>query len=174
MKYIQKQFTTNKNINEVFDIIYNSDDNIFSNVYAVNSWERSDWIVKRNIKQKSENICIYLDNLPDKLVEFTIEKNKELKLKIRNKVRKDLLRTKKIKTKISILNINPIIKAIITGLHLIKIKLVTELQTIEENKTHVNIQVFVSLFIPEKDAIEAFVEEISEALVNSLQQRLTL
>jgi hypothetical protein len=174
MRYIQKQFTTNKTINEVFDIIYNSDDSIFSNVYAVNAWERSDWIVKRNIKQKSENICIYLDTLPDKLVEFTIEKNKELKLKIRNKVRKDLLRTKKIKTKLSILNINPIIKAIITGLHLIKIKILTELQTIEENKTHVNIQVFVSLFIPEKDAIEAFVEEISEALVNSLQQRLTL
>jgi hypothetical protein len=174
MRYIQKQFTTNKTINEVFDIIYNSDDSIFSNVYAVNAWERSDWIVKRNIKQKSENICIYLDTLPDKLVEFTIEKNKELKLKIRNKVRKDLLRTKKIKTKLSILNINPIIKAIITGLHLIKIKILTELQTIEENKTHVNIQVYVSLFIPEKDAIEAFVEEISEALVNSLQQRLTL
>jgi oligoribonuclease NrnB/cAMP/cGMP phosphodiesterase (DHH superfamily) len=172
MKYIQKHFIANKHINDVFDIIYNNDENIFSKVYAVDFWEKCDWVIKRNIKQKSENMTIYLDSLPDKLVDFTTDKTKQLVLKVKSKVRKDLLNTKKIKTRVSIMNINPIIKAIITGLHLIKIKMVVDLQTVDENKTSVNIQVFVSLFIPEKEVIEAFIEELSEALVKNLQERL--
>lgn len=172
MKYIQKSFTANKNINDVFDIIYNSDETIFSKVYAVDLWEKSDWCVRRNIKQKSECMTIYMDSLPDKLAEFTIEKNKQLCIKIKSKVKKDLLQAKKVKTKISILNINPIIKVIITGLHLIKIQLVTELLSVDEGNTRVNIQIFVSLFIPDKEAIENFVEELSETLVKSLEARL--
>ncbi len=172
MKFIQKHFIVNKNIKDVFDIIYNSDENIFSKVYAIDFWEKSDWIVKRNIKQKSENITIYLDSLPDKLAEFTTDKTKQLALKLKSKVRRDLLNTKKIKTRITITNINPIIKAIITGLHLIKIKMVLDLQTVDKIKTDVNIQIFVSLFIPEKGTIENFVEELSESMVVNLQERL--
>jgi hypothetical protein len=173
MKYIQNHFIANKHIQDVFDIIYNNDENIFSKVFAVNFWEKYDWVTKRNIKQRTENMTIYLDSLPDKLNEFTTDKTKQLALKIKNKVRKDLLHTKKIKTRVSIMNINPIIKAIITGLHLIKIKLVVDLQTVNKNTTDVNIQIFISLFIPEKETIEAFIEELSEALVKNLQERLT-
>jgi hypothetical protein len=50
--------------------------------------------------------------------------------------------------------------------------MVLDLQTVDKIKTDVNIQIFVSLFIPEKETIENFVEELSESMVVNLQERL--
>jgi hypothetical protein len=63
------------------------DDNMFSNVYKIIEWNMSEWFIKNGVKQKKEDIYLYVESLPDYFKQYTVENDKFLRICVKHKIK---------------------------------------------------------------------------------------
>ena len=80
---------TNAVMNSIFSC--DEDDDLFNNVYKTIKWEMSEWFIKKGVKQKKEDIYIYVETLPDYFKSYTVENDKFLRICIKHKICKSHL-----------------------------------------------------------------------------------
>lgn len=169
---IEKVATVHKNITEVFHKLFEENQAIFDSHMQMQNWNRGNWIVKNKIKQRKEDIYIYIPGMPDELVKYTTENDKYVKIQVKNKVEIDNPDFQKIKTKFKLQNVNPILRSILNDFHIINIKNVVQLRGVKPDLTEVKIKVSVSLKIPRTKVIEQFIGQLANSLVNSAVMNL--
>jgi hypothetical protein len=167
MTTLKRNLTVNRDINEVFQIMYNDNQDIFKDIFNIISWEKNEWKIIRNKQKRTEIVYIYIEELPDELVTYLQEKDKYLKLEIKTKILTDIPGHKKIKTKFKMLNVNPMIRTILENLELVKMKNKVELIS-NNNQTNININAVARLYIPNTRSISQFMLDISEKMIQSL------
>ena len=165
-----KQSNTNiliqSSIDNIYDKIYNRNADIFSSFYNIIKCETSDWEIHKTHKERKVILYMFMDSLPDDFVKYTVENDKYLKLKIKNKIVMDTPQHKIIKTKIHIINLNPILKTIINKLKLIKIHNTIEIISVNEYETQANIKTKSQIFFQSED-LEEYVIQLIDNIINS-------
>jgi len=147
----------------------------FANVYSIIEWKMSDWFVKKGIKQKKEDIYIYVDTLPDYFKAYTIENDKFLRVCIKHKIKTDNVGFKKIKSRFIIKNFRANYRSLINGLDLIKVINYMEITDIVNTKLiNVNLNTEIKLSIPSKDEFETYLIGMFEIINENLKNKLSM
>jgi hypothetical protein len=180
MKKLNNTFMIDKkedeNTSSIMEKIFGGkeDDNMFSNVYKIIEWKMSDWYVKKGVKQKKEDIYIYVDSIPDYFKTYTIENDKFLRICIKHKLKTDKDNYKKLKSRFIIKNFKSSYKTLINGLELIKIINYMEISDVPNTKlANINIDTSINLFIPMKDDFENYLVEIFNTINDNFKKRLS-
>jgi hypothetical protein len=171
MTALNRNLTVNRDINDVFQIMYNDNEDIFKKLFNIINWEKQDWKTVNNKKKRTEIVYLYIQELPEELVSYLQEKDKYLKLEIKTKILTDTSSRKKIKTKFKMLNVNPIIRTILENFDLVKMKNKVELIK-NNNSTFINIKAVARLYIPNTLSISQFMLDISGKIIQSLLDAL--
>lgn len=149
------------------------DDNMFSNVYSIKEWKMSDWFVKKGVKQKKEDVYIYVPSIPDYFMGYTVENDKFLRICIKHKIKADKDGYKKLKSRFIIKNFKSCYKSLINGLDLIKIINYMEITDVPNTKLiNVNINTTINLFIPLKDDFENYLVDIFNDINDNFKKKL--
>ena len=149
------------------------DDNMFSDVYSIKEWKMSDWFVKKGVKQKKEDVYIYVPSIPDYFKGYTVENDKFLRICIKHKIKADKDGYKKLKSRFIIKNFKSSYKSIINGLDLIKIINYMEITDVPNTKLiNVNINTTINLFIPLKDDFENYLVDIFNDINDNFKKKL--
>lgn len=164
---IEKTIHVNKTVPEIFNTLYEKNENIFNGHMQIIRWEKDDWKIKKKIKQRKEFVYLYIENLPDEVVKYTKENDKYLHLQSKNQLLVDTPKCQKIKTKFKILNVNPFLKTVLNELHIVNMKNVIELTQVDDRSTSVKIAIKVQLKIPKTKAVDAFITSLSNNLIDS-------
>jgi hypothetical protein len=172
MKYIEKQIIIDNSIENIFNKIYNSDDNYLDEYCNTISLKLGEWKVKKNIKQKNDEYYIYVPTLPEEYTRFILENDKCIRFMIKNKVKKDINNLKIVKTQYKLMNIHPVAQAIINGLELLKVKMITEIQALNCGKKRVVFKIFVNIYLPNSSELETYIANMCESVVNNLMDKL--
>ena len=163
---------TNAVMNSIFSC--DEDDDLFNNVYKTIKWEMSEWFIKKGVKQKKEDIYIYVETLPDYFKSYTVENDKFLRICIKHKIKVDNDGYKKIKSRFIIKNIKSKYRSIINGLDLIKIINYMEINDIPNTKLiNVNLNTEINLTIPYKNDFENYLAGVFETINENFRKKLT-
>lgn len=150
------------------------DDNMFSNVYRIIEWKMSDWFIKKGVKQKKEDIYIYVDSIPDYFKAYTEENDKFLRICIKHKLKVDKDGYKKLKSRFIIKNFKRSYKTLINGLDLIKIINYMEITDVPNTKlVNINIDTSINIFLPLKDEFENYIVEIFNTINDNFKKKLS-
>ena len=182
MKKLNNTFMVDKhddseNTTSIMEKIFggSEEDNMFSNVYRIIEWKMSDWFVKKGVKQKKEDIYIYVESIPDYFKAYTIENDKFLRICVKHKLKVDKDGYKKIKSRFIIKNFKSSYKTLINGLDLIKIINYMEITDVANTKlANVNIDTSISLFIPMKDDFENYLVEVFNTINDNFKKKLSI
>ena len=159
-------------MNRIFSC--DEDDDLFNNVYKTIKWEMSEWFIKKGVKQKKEDIYIYVETLPDYFKSYTVENDKFLRICIKHKIKVDDIGYKKIKSRFIIKNIKSKYRSIINGLDLIKIINYMEINDIPNTKLiNVNLNTEINLTIPYKNDFENYLAGVFETINENFRKKLT-
>ena len=164
MKYTEKTPLVHAHISEVFDKLYDANNDVFSSFYKVIKYEANPWEVRKNVKYRKVILYIYMDSLPDHFTKYTVENDKYIKLKIKNKVLINTPAHQKIKTKIYMTNFKPVLKTLINKLQIIKIRNTTELFYIHDNETQVSTKTLVNILFNSTDDIENYIIDMFDQI----------
>jgi hypothetical protein len=180
MKQLNNTFMIDKKDDETVDSIMNKifdgdeTDNMFSNVYRIEEWKMSDWFVKKGIKQKKEDIYIYVESIPDYFKTYTVENDKFLRICIKHKIKVDKDGYKKLKSRFIIKNFKLSYKTLINGLDLIKIINYMEISDVPNTKlANINIKSSINLYLPLKDDFENYIVEIFNTINDNFKKKLS-
>ena len=180
MKKLSNTFMVDKqddeNASSIMEKIFggSEDDNMFSNVYSIIEWKMSDWFIKKGVKQKKEDIYIYVESIPDDFKTYTVENDKFLRICVKHKIKADKDGYKKIKSRFIIKNFKTSYKTIINGLDLIKIINYMEITDVPNTKlANVKIDTSISLFLPLKDDFENYIVEIFNTINDNFKKKLS-
>jgi hypothetical protein len=150
------------------------DDNMFSDVYRIIEWKMSDWFIKKGVKQKKEDIYIYVDSIPDYFKAYTEENDKYLRICIKHKLKVDKDGYKKLKSRFIIKNFKKSYKTLINGLDLIKIINYMEITDVPNTKlVNINIDTSINIFLPLKDEFESYIVEIFNTINDNFKKKLS-
>jgi hypothetical protein len=164
--------TVDSIMNKIFD--GDETDNMFSNVYRIEEWKMSDWFVKKGIKQKKEDIYIYVESIPDYFKTYTVENDKFLRICIKHKIKVDKDGYKKLKSRFIIKNFKLSYKTLINGLDLIKIINYMEISDVPNTKlANINIKSSINLYLPLKDDFENYIVEIFNTINDNFKKKLS-
>lgn len=151
------------------------DDNMFSNVYRIVEWKMSDWFVKKGVKQKKEDIYIYVESIPDYFKPYTVENDKFLRICVKHKIKVDKDGYKKIKSRFIIKNLKSGYRTIVNGLELIKIINYMEITDVPNTMlVNVKIDTTINLFIPMKDEFENYIADIFNVINDNFKKKLAI
>jgi hypothetical protein len=168
MTVIKKNIVVQKSIQDIFQLLYENNTNIFDSHMTLIKWDKDDWIIKKNLlKQRNEYVYVYIPSIPDEVVHYLLEKDKFLQVGVKNKFIIDKPEHHKIKTKFKILNVNPFFKTLINDLHIVNIKNTIELLSVNECRTHIKIKIKVAINIPKTKKINEFITTLSNSLMDS-------
>jgi hypothetical protein len=150
------------------------DDNMFSNVYKIIEWKMSDWFIKKGVKQKKEDIYIYVDSIPDYFKAYTVENDKFLRICIKHKLKVDKDGYKKLKSRFIIKNFKGSYKTLINGLDLIKIINYMEITDVPNTKLiNIKIDTSINIFLPLKDEFENYIVDIFNVINDNFKKKLS-
>ena len=180
MKKLNSTFLVDKIDTADVDSIMNKlfscedDNNLFESVYKIIEWKMSDWFIKKGVKQKKEDIYIYVDTLPDYFKAYTIENDKYLRICIKHKIKSDGTDYKKIKSRFIIKNLKSTYKSLINSLNLIKVINYMEITDIPKTKLiNVNINTEINLSIPSKDEFEKYLVGMFDNINEKLKIKMS-
>jgi hypothetical protein len=180
MKKLSNTFMVDKkdgeNATSVMEKVFggSEDENMFSNVYRIVEWKMSDWFIKNSVKQKKEDIYLYVDSIPDYFKSYTVENDKYLRICVKHKIKSDSDGYKKIKSRFMIKNFKSSYKTIINGLDLIKIINYMEITDVPNTMlVNVKIDTNISLSIPMKDDFENYLIDIFNMINENLKNKLS-
>ena len=180
MKRLNNNFLIDKNegvdTTSIMNKLFSCEDgtSAFANVYSIIEWKMSDWFIKKGIKQKKEDIYIYVDTLPDYFKAYTIENDKFLRVCIKHKIKTDNAGFKKIKSRFIIKNFKASYGTLINGMNLIKVTNYMEITDIINTKLiNVNLNTEIKLSIPSKDEFETYLIGMFEIINENLKNKLS-
>lgn len=172
----------NENANSIMDKIFGGaeDDNMFPNIYKIIEWKMSDWFIKKGVKQKKEDVYLYVESLPDYFKQYTIENDKYLRICVKHKIKEvkgasgENTGYKKIKSRFIIKNFKSCYRSIINGLDLIKIINYMEITEVPNTQLiNINISTTISFCIPLKDDFETYIAGIFDGINDNLKKKLS-
>ena len=179
MKNLSNTFMVDRqdgeNASSIMEKIFggSEDDNMFSNVYRIVEWNMSDWFIKKGVKQKKEDIYIYVESIPDYFKSYTVENDKFLRICVKHKIKADKDGYKKIKSRFIIKNFKMSYKTIINSLDLIKVINYMEITDVPNTKlANVKIDTNISLSIPMKDDFENYIVGIFDMINDNFKKKL--
>jgi len=166
------------------------DDNMFSNVYKIIEWNMSEWFIKNGVKQKKEDIYLYVESLPDYFKQYTVENDKFLRICVKHKIKETKAAAKaakksvkeddnstgykKIKSRFIIKNFKSGYRSIINGLELIKVINYMEITEIPNTDLiNINISTDINLCIPMKDDFENYLATTFDSINENLKKKLS-
>jgi hypothetical protein len=164
-----------KSLEETFNIIYNQREdtnNINEDLYNIIEWNISDWKIKNGKRKKTENIYIYVNELPEYLKKYTLENDKFIRLRRKYKIINDGSKYKEIKCKDEIINLKKGYNTMIKALKLINIKENIKLLYVDDNKTELNIKTNITISIPNKEDFENYIKLIFQNILDNLVNKL--
>jgi hypothetical protein len=164
---VEKTINVNKKMKDVFEMLYENNAGIFDKHMKIMKWEKQEWKLTKNMRQRKEYIYIYIETIPDEVVKYIKENDKYLYLETKNKMIVDTPTYQKIKTKFKILNVNPFLKTVLNDLRIVNMKNVIELTRIDDNSTRVKIAIKVQLMIPKTRTVDNFMSTFSNNLLDS-------
>jgi hypothetical protein len=99
----------NKNLEDVFELMYNKEDN-FDNIndemYKIIEYTTSKWKIKNGKRKKMSQLYIYVNNLPQYLKNYTIEDDNYIRIRRKYKIINDGDKYKELKCIVSITMMN--------------------------------------------------------------------
>lgn len=167
MTIIERNIIANKNIPDVYKILYEENIEIFDKEIVIINWNKDEWIFKNKILERNETVYTYVPSMPHELVSYLKEKDKFIRLQVKHKMVINNSDYWKIKTKIKILNITPFLDIILNKLNIIEIKNKIELIKIDDNNTNIKITNKIKLNIPKTKAINTFIDKIINNILNN-------
>ena len=173
MTIVEKNIVVQKSLHDVFQLLYENNEGIFGEHMKIIEWNKQDWIRKKKLSERKENVYVYIPSIPDELVNYLSENDKYLRIGVKNKFIVDKSEYQKIKTKFKILNVNPFFKTLINDLHIVNIRNTIELFAVDDSRTQVKIKIKVAINIPKTKKINDFIETLSNSLLDSTISSLT-
>jgi len=167
-------FVENIKLEEVFEKIYNSKTTNISSVYEIKEWNIGEWNVKKGIMQKKEDIYIYVESMPDNIIDYIIEDEKYLRMVVKNKIKKNGSKYKKIKTRFTITNFKPIYKKLIKCFALINVVNNVEIIEHSDKRIEVCINSMVNINLPNKENYEKYINEIFKSIICNIEKNIFL
>jgi len=167
-------FVENIKFEEVFQRIYNSKKHNLGSVYDIKEWNISDWNVKKGVMQKKEDIYIYVESMPDTILNYINEDKKYLRMVIKHKIKKNGSKYKKIKSKFRINNFKLIYDALIKCFDLISVVNNVEITEHEDKIIEVCINTRININLPDKESYEKYINEIFTEIINNIEKSIYL
>ena len=186
MYIYNSNFSVNKSINNVFNLIYevtdnkekSLEDNINDNLYKIIEWNINNWCINKGKLNKIENIYIYVNDLPDYLKELLIENDNYIRFRRKHIIVNDGEKYKEIITKNNITNLKKgysILFKTLNSLKLIKIKEKIVLTYLSDNETNIDIRIKVKILIKTNtDSLEKYLAHIFEIIINNIKNKILL
>lgn len=163
----------NKNIEDVFNLMYNSNNNIVSSsVSQIIDWQTEDWHIRKTYLQKKDTITLYIQNLPDMFTSFLDNSNKHVKILMVSKIAFHNKKEYILRTKYKVINLQPIMQTVINSLHLVKTKCKIHLERISETSTKLNVYSRISVFLPFASEIETYIQGFIAGVFGKLNNTL--
>lgn len=166
----------NKNLDDVFKIMYDTEDN-FDNIndemYKILEWKMSNWKIKKGQRKKAAELYIYVNNLPEYLKNYTIENDNYIRIRRKYKIINDGAKYKELKCKDDIINLKNSYISLIKSMKLINIKEHIKLSYIEDNKTELDFKIKINISIPNKGEFENYIKVIFQNILDNLVDKLS-
>jgi hypothetical protein len=172
MIILNKNIVVKKGFEEVYNLIYNSDDCIHQTIYDIREWKLSEWKVYKGKKIRNEEIYLYVDSISDALKSYTVENDKFVRISRKHKIKNDGTKYKEIKTKYKIKNFKTIYKQIIKCLDLISIKDVLKIIDLGDGNIEVDILTKINITMTNKEEHESYAKEIFEGITTNIFAKL--
>lgn len=172
MTVIEKTINVEQDKASVFEKLFESNDGIFNAHMKIMEWKTGEWRIKKKVRQRKEQVYIYIDSLPDDLKQYTLENDKYLRLEVKNKFIVDTEDYQKIKTKFKIVNLNKLLRTILNDLHIVNIKSTVELHKVDNTHTSVKIIIKVQLNIPKSKIVDEYINVLANNLLDSTISQL--
>ena len=173
MKLYEKNNTTiNKNIEEIFDILF-SFTSLTPILTDMEISKKGDWKVNKGIINRKDIFTLNIKNIPNEIIDTFVD-NKAIQLEIRTTViikRDDYY---KVKLDYKILNIKEQFYTLLNTDVLIKLFAIAEITKINDNKSVVDIKAHITSYIMPlmNDMIELFSYNYCDICVNKLLDAL--
>jgi hypothetical protein len=172
MIILNKNIVVKKGFEEVFNLIYNSEDSIHQTIYDIREWEISEWKVFKGKKIRTEEIYLYIESMSDALTSYMVENDKYVRLSRKHKIKNDGTKYKEIKTKYKIKNFKTFYKQIIKCLDLISIKDVLKIIDLGDGNTEIDIVTKINITMSNKEEHESYAKELFETITENIFAKL--
>lgn len=174
MKTFIQDIIVNKNINSVFDIMYNLNNNIISSsVTSLVDYQMINWYTKKKVIQKKEYMTVFINDLPVLYANFLNHTLKHINI---SKVNKQTFKNDKtyyIHTKCKIKNLVPFVENNTNAISSVKSICKVKLIAVGDNQTKISIKNTTYAYLPYASDIEeyihGYVNTIYNKIVNALQ-----
>jgi hypothetical protein len=166
----------NKNLDNVFELMYNKEDNfdnINDEIYKIIESTTSKWKIKNGKKKKISQLYIYVNNLPEYLKNYTLEDDNYIRIRRKYKIIKDEDKYKELKCKDDIINLKNSYLSLIKSLKLINIKENIKLTYVEDEKTKLDFKIKINISIPNKTEFENYIKIIFQNILDNLVEKLS-
>jgi len=111
--------------------------------------------------------------MPDALLDYIIEDEKNLRITIKHKIKKDGTKYKKIKSKYIITNFKKVYRQFVKCLDLINIKSYIEIKENDNKSIEITINTRININLPNKEGYEKYVNDIFHELLNNIEKRIS-
>lgn len=172
MIIFKKNIIVKKSFDEVFEVIYNSEDLIHQSIYDIKEWNISEWKVNKGKKIRNEEIYLYVDSMSDSLKSYTVENDKYVRISRKHKIKNDGVKYKEIKTKYKIKNFKTLYKQLVKCLDLINIKDVLKIIDLGNGNTEVVILTKINISLPNKEEHEVYAKNIFETITTNIFSKI--
>lgn len=172
--FFDDKIVINKNIDEIFNIIYNNNNNFINedNNISVISKEVHAWTVKNKIIQRIEYITVCFENLPDILSKKLDNDNKHIRIKMVTKILLKDPENYKVQTKYKLDNLLPLIGSIVNKIKLIKSKCIITIKQNSNGTSELILNSKISTAISISQKFEIFISNISKSLFENMIDKI--
>ena len=199
MYIYNSNFSVNKSINNVFNLIYevsedysnspsvskkdnnntkddNEDEDNNANLFKILEWNiNNNWDIINGRRKKIESIYIYVNDFPKYLKELVVEDDNYIRMRRKHTIINDGRKYKVIVTKSKITNLklsySYIIKALST-LKIVKIKEKVSLTYINDRETIIDVSVKANIPIIINDDLEKYLNVVFQSVLNNIKKKV--
>lgn len=152
-EFSKENIIIDKNINVVFELLYNQNENLLSNMFNLPEYNKGEW--KDN--KRTDIAVIIFQDMPEILCTTFLNNNKEIKMECKNKILKNTSDERNVVTKFKIIDNSKLLK-LANILKLINIKNNINLKYINENQTMISVSTKIKTYIlpPYNEILEIF------------------
>lgn len=169
MKTFIQDIIVNKSINNVFDIMYNLNNNIISSsVTSLVDYQMIDWYNKKKVVQKNEYLTVFINDLPESYANFLNHTMKHIRISKVNKQTFANDNTYYIHTKLKIKNLFPFVENNTSAITSVKCICKVKLIKINNNQTKISIKNKTYAFLPYSSDIETYIDGYVNIIYNKI------
>jgi hypothetical protein len=160
----------NKNIQDVFNIIFVNNNNIVaSNVTNIIDLQQLPWETKKGVIRQTDIYTLKIDTMPVLYRSFLEDNdNGNVKVQMIKKIAYQTSDKYIVSIKYKIMNLKNIIQTIIDKLQLIRMKCKVYLTKQDESKTKITFKMKTTALIPYASEIEDYITEYGKQIMNAI------